>query len=143
MDDPPENHGPLSHWISDFSEVAKWAWENCCPTFLVFVHSLWSPVALEQPRRLSRFFLGVPLLGIWRTHITSWVISSLGECGKVCNCEVFCCSLLIHEGNLDCRHKDTPSAVCFLYVVGEIKFYIASTWPPWFQNAFIRICISP
>lgn len=143
MCDPPENHGPLCHWISDFSAAAKCGWEHCRTTFLVFVHSLWSLVALEQPGRFSRFFLGVILLGIWRTNITSRVISSWGECGQVCNCKVFCCSLLIHKGNLDYRHKDTQCSFCLLYVVGGIKFYIASTWPPQFQDAFIRICISP
>lgn len=58
-------------------------------TFLVSVHSSRSPVALEEPRRSSRLSLGVIFLGFLRTNIMSWVISSSGECGKVCSCEVF------------------------------------------------------
>lgn len=52
--------------------------------FLVFVHPLQSPVALEQPRKSSRLFLGVikGLLGFLRTNIMSWVLSSAEECGK-------------------------------------------------------------
>lgn len=63
------------------------------------------------------------LLGLLRTNITSWVISSSGKCGKVCNCEVFCCSLLVHKGNLGRRHKDTPSAVSVFCCWGEKVFY--------------------
>lgn len=60
--------------------------------FLGILHSLRSPAALEKPRKSSRSFLGVIVLGLVKNRIRSCVISSLGECGKVFSCEVLCCS---------------------------------------------------
>lgn len=75
--------------ISDFSDAAKRGREKRRTTSwglfrLLGVCASRSSVALQQPRGLSRLFLGVILLGIWRTDITFWVIPSSGEGEQVC-----------------------------------------------------------